>query len=196
MRHKLRGRQLSRDTEHRKALRRNMAQSLFEHGKIRTTLPKAKEVRGFVEKLITLARTNNLTNRRRVIQLMQDRRLVDQNQEFTGQSVVQKLFDEIGPRFADRPGGYTRIIKTSDFRIGDGGDIVVLQLLTEAAAPTGTARRTAGLRKKRSERRRIYASRLSKKGGESKPAEAPATQPEAAPQAEGGESAPQQGENA
>ena len=78
-RHMVRGRQLSRDTEHRKALRRNMVQSLFEHGKIRTTLPKAKEVRAFAERLITLARTNNLTNRRRVIQLMNDRRLTDED---------------------------------------------------------------------------------------------------------------------
>ena len=163
MRHMIRGRQLSRDTEHRKALRRNLAQSLFEHGKIRTTLPKAKEVRAFVEKLITLARQNNLNNRRRVIQLMQDRRLVDDEQEFTGQTVIQKLFDEIGPAFADRAGGYTRIIKTSDFRIGDGGDIVVLQLITVDAAPTGTARRTAGLRRKRNERRRLFASRSLKK---------------------------------
>ena len=178
MRHMVRGRQLSRDTEHRKALRRNMAQSLFEHGKIRTTYPKAKEVRAFVEKLITLARVKTLNNRRRVIAMMQDRRLVDEDQEFTGQTVVQKLFDEIGPRFADRAGGYTRIIKTSDWRIGDGGSIVVLQLLTEAAAPTGTARRTAGLRKKRNERRRLFANRTAKKGGggggEAKAGEAPA----------------------
>lgn len=169
MRHMLRGRQLSRDTEHRKALRRNLVQSLFEHGAIRTTLPKAKEVRAFAEKLITLSRQNTLNNRRRVIQLLQDRRLVDKDQEFTGQTVVQKLFDEIGPGMADRAGGYTRIIKTSDFRIGDGGDIVVLQLITVDAAPTGTARRTAGLRRKRNERRRLFASRLSKKGtGEAK----------------------------
>src|ERR1041384_235334 len=107
--HLIRGRQLSRDTEHRKALRRNLAQSLFEHGKIRTTLPKAKEVRSFVERLITLARTNNLTNRRRVISMMSDRRLVDEEQEFTGKSVVQKLFDEVAPGFSDRQGGYTRI---------------------------------------------------------------------------------------
>src|SRR3954468_361507 len=80
--HLMRGRQLSRDTEHRVALRRNMAQSLFEHGKIKTTLPKAKEVRAFAEKLITLARKNTLTTRRRAIQLMQDRRLVDDEQEF------------------------------------------------------------------------------------------------------------------
>src|SRR5215203_554001 len=119
MRHLVRGRQLSRDTEHRKALRRNMAQSLFEHGTIRTTEAKAKEMRPFIEKLITLARQNTLTTRRRVIQLMQDRRLVDEEQEFTGQSVVQKLFSEIAPKFADRQGGYTRIIKTSQYRIGD-----------------------------------------------------------------------------
>ena len=155
-----------------------MAQSLFEHGKIRTTLPKAQEVRAFVEKLITLSRTNDLTNRRRVIQLMQDRRLVDEDQEFTGQSVVQKLFDEIGPRFVDRAGGYTRIIKTSDWRIGDGGNIVVLQLLTEASAPTGTARRTAGYRRKRNDRRRLFAARVLKKGdkkGDAAPAEASST---------------------
>src|SRR5689334_25396248 len=102
MRHRVRGRQLSRDTEHRKSLRRNLVQSLFEHGKVRTTLPKAKEVKAFAEKLITLARANNLNSRRRAIQLMQDRRLVAEEQEFTGQSVVQKLFDEVAPKFADR----------------------------------------------------------------------------------------------
>src|SRR6185437_6139378 len=111
--HGIRGRQLSVDTEHRGAIRRNMVQSLFEHGKIRTTLPKAKEVKAFAEKLITLARRNTLLARRRVISMMQDRRLVDEAQEFTGQSVVQKLFTDVAPRFADRNGGYTRIIKLS-----------------------------------------------------------------------------------
>ncbi len=164
MRHMIRGRQLSRDTEHRIALRRNMVQSLFEHGKIRTTLPKAKEVKAFAEKLITLARENTLNSRRRVIQLMQDRRLVDEEQEFTGQSVVQKLFTDVAPRFADRNGGYTRIIKLSDYRIGDAADLVLLQLLTEESAPRGTARRSAGLRRKRNERRHQFASRALKKG--------------------------------
>src|SRR3954466_15047240 len=97
--HLIRGRQLSRDTEHRKALRRNLAQSLFEHGKIRTTEAKAKEVKSFVERLITLARRNTLDSRRRVIAALQDRRLVDEEQEFTGQSVVQKLFTDIAPKF-------------------------------------------------------------------------------------------------
>ena len=163
MRHRIRGRQLSRDTEHRAALRRHLVQSLFEHGKIRTTEPKAKEVKSFAEKLITLAREKTLNNRRRVIQLLHDRRLVDEDQEFTGQTLVQKLFDEIAPRFADRQGGYTRIIKLSDFRIGDGGSLVLLQLLTEESKPTGTARRSAGLRRKRNERRRQYAGRIAKR---------------------------------
>src|SRR5438045_4675281 len=145
--HMIRGRQLSRDTEHRIALRRNMVQSLFEHGKIRTTLPKAKEVRAFAEKLITLARTGTLNARRRVISMMRDRRLVDENQEFTGQNVVQKLFSDVAPKFADRRGGYTRIIKLSDYRIGDAANLVLLQLLTEESAPKGPARRSAGLRR-------------------------------------------------
>ena len=154
--HMIRGRQLSRDTEHRKSLRRSLAQSLFEHGRIRTTLPKAKEVRSFVEKLITLARKGTLTARRRVIAAMNDRRLVDEDQEFTGQSVVQKLFSEVAPKFADRKGGYTRIIKTAKHRIGDGG----------------TLRRSAGLRRKRNERKHQFAAKL-RKGGEKAAAEAP-----------------------
>ena len=187
-RHLMRGRQLSRDTEHRKALRRNLVQSLFEHGKVRTTPAKAKEVKAFAEKLITLARTNTLTARRRVIAALQDRRLVDENQDFIEEgptrTVVQRLFNDVAPKFADRRGGYTRIIKTSDFRIGDGGDIVLLQLLTEESAPTGTARRSAGLRRKRNERKHQFASRALKKGRGGDKAE----KTEAAP-AEGGEAA-------
>ncbi|HWE95711.1 MAG TPA: 50S ribosomal protein L17 [Tepidisphaeraceae bacterium] len=165
MRHNIRGRQLSRDTEHRAAMRRNLVQSLFEHGKVRTTLPKALEVKAFAEKLITLARTSSVNNRRRVTALLHDRRLVDAEQEFTGQSVVQKLFADIAPNFVDRPGGYTRIIKLSDYRIGDGGSLVLLQLLTEESKPTGTPRRSAGLRRKRNERKHQFASRVLKQRG-------------------------------
>jgi len=178
-RHMMRGRQLSRDTEHRKAMRRNLVQSLFEHGKVRTTLPKAKEVKAMAERLITLAKDGiagkdrgdedgkrlALNTRRRVISILQDRRLVDENQEFItegARTVVQRLFDEIAPQFADRPGGYTRIIKLSDYRIGDGGSLVLLQLLTEKSAPRGTARRSAGLRRKRNERRHQFASKALK----------------------------------
>lgn len=168
MRHMVRGRQLSRDTEHRKAMRRNLVQSLFEHGKVRTTLPKAQEVRAMAEKLITLARSteNKLTARRRVTAILNDRRLVDEEQEFTGQSVVQKLFTDIAPKFVGRNGGYTRIIKTAKHRIGDGGSIVVLQLLTEDATPKGTVRRSAGLRRKRAEKKHQFASRVMKRKGE------------------------------
>ena len=172
--HMLRGRQLSRDTDHRKAMRRNLVQSLFEHGKVRTTYPKAKEVRSMAEKLITLARTGTLNNRRRAIAILQDRRLVDKEQEFTGQTVIQKLFTEIAAKFADRQGGYTRVIKLSDFRIGDGGSLVLLQLLTEESKPTGTARRSAGLRRKRNERRHQFASQALKRDKGTKQAAAPA----------------------
>lgn len=172
--HMIRGRQLSRDTEHRKAMRRNLVQSLFEHGKVRTTLPKALECRPFAEKLITLARGGTFNDRRRVIQLLGDRRLTDADQEFIkndrgrDKTVVQKLFDDIAPNFADRQGGYTRIIKLSDFRIGDGGSLVLLQLLTDESRPAGTARRSAGLRRKRNERKHQFASRVLKgiRGGD------------------------------
>ena len=168
--HMIRGRQLSRDTEHRKALRRNLTQSLFEHGKVRTTLPKAKEIRAFAEKLITLAREGSLNSRRRVIQLLNDRRITDDEQEFIlnergrEKTVVQRLFEEVAPRFGDRSGGYTRIIKLSDYRIGDGGNWVLLQLLTEESKPTGTVRRSAGLRRKRNERRHQFATKRLKAG--------------------------------
>lgn len=162
-RHMMRGRQLSRDTEHRKALRRNLVQSLFEHGEVRTTYPKAKEVRAMAEKLITLAKTGTLTARRAVIATLNDRRLVDEKQEFTGQSLVQKLFTDIAPKFAARNGGYTRVIKTADHRIGDAGSIVILQLVTEGVSPTGAARKAAGLRKKRNEKRKAFASKAIKK---------------------------------
>jgi len=172
--HMIRGRQLSRDTEHRKSLRRSLVQSLIEHGKIRTTLPKAKEVRPFAEKLITLARTGTLHARRRVIALLNDRRLVDDEQEFTGQTVVQKLFDDVAPKFAARNGGYTRIIKLSDHRIGDGGSLVLLQLLLEESTPPkGTARRSLGLRRKRNERRHQFAAQLGKKKDKSEKSEKP-----------------------
>jgi large subunit ribosomal protein L17 len=180
----IRGRQLSRDTEHRKALRRNMVQSLFEHGKIKTTPAKAKEVKAFAEKLITEARKNTVLARRRVIAMMQDRRLVDEEQEFITddkgrvQTVVRKLFSDVAPKFADRQGGYTRIIKLASYRIGDGGDEVLLQLCTEESAPKGSARRSAGLRRKRNERKHQFASRALKKSkgeGSSESAAAAAT---------------------
>lgn len=192
MRHRMRGRQLSVDSEHRGAIRRNLAQSLLEHGRIKTTLPKAKEVQGFVEKIITQARNGvnapkgdegkviRLNARRKVIQLMNDRRLVDENQDFIekgagSRSVVEKLFDEVAPKLADRPGGYTRITKLAKHRIGDAAMLVQLELVSETKAPTGTARKPAGLRKKRSERKHAFAGKILKKfkdAGAAKPAAA------------------------
>lgn len=176
MRHRIRGRQLSRDTEHRISLRRSLAQSLFEHGRIKTTLPKAKEVQGLVEKLITLARRAHnapadekgklvkLNARRRVVQLINDRRLVDKNQDFItegSKTVVQRLFNDIAPKITS-PGGYTRIVKLAKWRIGDAGDIVQLELVSETPSPKGTARKSQGLRRKRAERKKAFATKIRK----------------------------------
>ena len=178
--HKMRGRQLSRDTEHRTAMRRNLVQSLFEHGSVRTTGPKAKEVKGLAEKMITLAKTGTLNARRQVIATLQDRRVTDESQEFIldekgrEMTVIRRLFDEIAPKFTERNGGYTQIIKTADVRVGDGGEIVVLQLVTKATAPTGTIRRSAGLRRKRNQKRQEFFNKLGK--GETTPAESKPTE--------------------
>lgn len=131
MRHRVVGRRLSVTPSHRKAILRNLAQSLIEHGEIRTTLPKAKELVRFIEPLITQARKGTLHARRLVISRLNDRFMTDPNDVdmLADDTVVQKLFKEIGPHFKDRNGGYTRIVKTSEWRIGDAGDIVIVQLV-------------------------------------------------------------------
>src|SRR6185295_12500826 len=131
MRHRVVGRRLSVTPSHRKAILRNLAQSLIEHGQIKTTLPKAKELVRFVEPIITQARKGTLHARRLVISRLQDRFMTDpgDREMLADDTVVQKLFKEIGPHFKDRQGGYTRIVKTSEWRIGDAGDIVVVQLV-------------------------------------------------------------------
>ena len=136
---------MSRTGEHRMAMRRNMAASLFEHETISTTLPKAKEVKSFVEKLITLAKKGTLAARRQAISLMGNNRdIVDYEEgvQVKKGTVIGKLFSEIGPRFIDRPGGYTRIIKLSRRRLGDGGQLVLLQLLGENEKYEPKARKT------------------------------------------------------
>ena len=146
MRHRVNGRQLSRTSAHRKALRRNLAASLIEHGAVRTTPAKAKEVRPFVEKLITLAKTGTLHARRQVIALLGDRAMTDKDNpgQLAEMTVVQKLFNEVAPRYADREGGYTRIIHLPERRIGDSGQQVLLQLIEEKA----TAGKTTEQKKK------------------------------------------------
>mgnify|MGYP003949621733 FL=1 len=118
MRHRAKGRQLSRTSSHRRALLNNMATSLFEHGRVITTEAKAKELRPFAEKLITLARRGDLHARRLVERKIKSR------------ETLSRLFSEIGPRFAARPGGYTRILKLGH-RDGDGADVARIELLSE-----------------------------------------------------------------
>jgi len=115
MRHRKKGRSLSRTPSHRKATLRNMATSLFRHERIRTTEAKAKELRPFAEKLITIAREDDVHGRRRVRRHIADR------------EVLGKLFDDIGPRFRDVDGGYTRILKIGA-RKGDGAELALIEL--------------------------------------------------------------------
>ena len=116
MRHYKSGRILGRNSSHRKAMFKNMAASLFRHEQVRTTLPKAKELRRVAEPLITMAKTPNLANRRLALARLGDR------------GAVTKLFDDLGPRFKDRPGGYTRILKCG-LRPGDSAPMAYVQLL-------------------------------------------------------------------
>jgi large subunit ribosomal protein L17 len=118
MRHRAKGRQLSRTSTHKRAMLNNMATSLFVHGRLITTEAKAKELRPFAEKLITLARRGDLHARRLVQRRIKDR------------ETLTRLFGEIGPRFAARPGGYTRILKLGH-RPGDGADVARIELLAE-----------------------------------------------------------------
>ncbi|MBN2446712.1 MAG: hypothetical protein JXO22_08300, partial [Phycisphaerae bacterium] len=181
MRHAVFGRRLSRSTSHRLALRRNMVQSLIEHGEIRTTIVKAKEIRRFAERVVQLAvdaataldagnRVRAVTLRQRAIALLNDRQIIaaDQREDydamsdakrarvlrsrsgrryrasttkpgikFTSESVIHRLFGDVGPRMMKRNaarncgGGYTRIIKLADRRLGDGGELAILQLVGE-----------------------------------------------------------------
>jgi large subunit ribosomal protein L17 len=138
MRHRVAGRHLSRTSEHRLALRRNMVASLFEHETISTTLEKAKEVRGFAEKLITLSKKGTLPARRRAIAMLNNRAIYaeEDGKMVKKGTVVGKLFSEIGPRYLERSGGYTRIIKLPKCRLGDGGKLVLLQLVEQAKDKT------------------------------------------------------------
>ncbi len=133
MRHRVAGRRLGRTKEHRLAMRRNLVSSLFEHETISTTIEKAKEVKPFAEKLITLAKKGTLPARRRAIALLGNRDIIahEEGEAVRKGTVVGKLFSELGPRYLDRPGGYTRIIRLSLKRLGDNGQLVLLQLVGE-----------------------------------------------------------------
>jgi large subunit ribosomal protein L17 len=120
MRHAKKGRALGRTSEHKKALLRNMASSLFRHGRIETTEAKAKELRPFAEKLITLAKRGDLHSKRRAARHIHDR------------DVLVRLFDQIGPAVGERAGGYTRILKIG-FRAGDGAEKALIELVDTPA---------------------------------------------------------------
>jgi large subunit ribosomal protein L17 len=142
MRHRIAGGQLNRTSAHRVALRRNLAASLFEHETISTTLPKAKHVKSFAEKLITLAKKGDLTSRRRAISMLGNRAIVEEvDGEVTKKgTVIGKLFSEIGPRYLDRAGGYTRIIKLAKTRLGDNSPLVLLQLVGQESKPEASGK--------------------------------------------------------
>src|SRR6185312_13918299 len=136
MRHHLSGRQLSRNSSHRHALMRNMSVSLLRHETIRTTVPKAKELRRVVEPLITLAKKDDEANRRLAFARLRDTQ------------VVEKLFTDLGPRFKARPGGYTRILRMLP-RPGDNAEMALMQLVDRPAAQAAEQPEEAGGKKKR-----------------------------------------------
>ena len=127
MRHRHSGRQLNRNSSHRKAMFKNMSVSLFDHELIRTTVAKAKELRGVAERLITLAKVDSVANRRLAYSRLRDR------------DAVTKLFTVLGPRYAERPGGYLRVLKCG-FRTGDKAPMAFVELvdrpIVEAVAET------------------------------------------------------------
>ena len=152
MRHHLSGRQLSRNSSHRHALMRNLSVSLLRHETIRTTLPKAKELRRVVEPLITLAKSDGEANRRVAFSRLRDA------------EVVEKLFADLGPRFKARPGGYTRILRMVP-RPGDSAPMALMQLV-EGAAPVA-AEEPASDKKKRTRRGKTAVKAKGKAEAES-----------------------------
>lgn len=195
MRHLVAGRKLNRTTEHRTAMKRNIAKNLFEHGRITTTLPKAKEARPFCEKLITLAKrakSGDQAARRRIVQLLGDRAVIDKDHQedyesmpyatrarvmrsrsgrrhrlgqakgglkFTAESLVRRLVDTVAPQFAERRGGYTRIIRLGSGRAGDNSPRAVLQLVGQEESPGSVTRPERTARRKRADARYRAAAR-------------------------------------
>ena len=199
MRNRIFGKQLNRTSEHRTAMLRNLAAGLFEHGSIETTLPKAKAVQPFVEKLITLAKQGTFHARRQIEAKLNDRKIhawvADPNVPDSRKEnayfdlpdeddisfnrygevkkaprLVQHLLTKIAPQFADRDGGYTRIVRTGRHRLGDGADLVVLQLVGEESGSEVGGSGGSG-RRRQADRREAYAASL---GTASATEEAPA----------------------
>jgi large subunit ribosomal protein L17 len=148
MRHRKGGRKLNRTSAHRKALNRNLTRSLILHGRIKTTVPKAKEVIPFASRLVTLAKDGSLAARRRAVELMGEN------------EAVGKLFSEIAPRFADRPGGYLRIVKLPFPRLGDRAEQAYLEFVEEEVVE---AQETTGKKKRKQKKLSRKAKREQEK---------------------------------
>jgi large subunit ribosomal protein L17 len=209
MRHRIAGRQLNRRSDHRKAMLRNLAAGLFEHGQIETTLPKAKAVQPLVERMITVARRGGLAARRRLEAMVNDRKihvwvadpavsdtrkdnpyfdLPDASEiEFNrygdvrqAPRLVQHIMTKVAPLFAERAGGYTRIVKLGKRRLGDGTDLVLLQLVGREEGPEISGGSSG--RRRAADRRTAFAARLRKSGAAAAAAagasEAPGAEPE------------------
>jgi large subunit ribosomal protein L17 len=144
MRHLKAGKKLGRNASHRLALYRNLSMALIRHERIITTLAKAKAVRPFVERLITLAKKGTLHARRQAMSRLgpmanaEVKPPEDKPEDADARTIIQKLFSEIGPRFKDRPGGYTRVLKRHERRLGDAGRTAYLELLKEGETKTRT----------------------------------------------------------
>lgn len=220
MRHLVQGRKLGRTVSHRRALRRNLVQSLIEHGAVRTTVVKAKEVRAFAERLITLAIDGSLAARQRAEALLTDRAIIPKEHQkdydrmsdakrakvlrsragrrhrankprlglkFSAESVLHRLFTDLGPRMKKRNderncgGGYTRIIKLGERRLGDGGQTALLQLIGTEEEPR-TKSTTRSERKRRARvKYTVYAGkprppRARRRGAKAASAEAAASE--------------------
>ena len=176
MRHKVAHRKLGRVTEHRIAMLRNQATSLIRHERIETTVPKAKELRPFVERLVTIAK-RGLAAGEGHVKLLNARRMV--MVDIQDRAVVGKLFDDIAPRFVSRPGGYTRLLHLG-FRIGDGADVAQVEFIGSEYDPTADTDKTEGAsekpKKSVGERLRSAAQRMRGKkddGGEKTPTPRP-----------------------
>lgn len=216
MRHRVAGRKFNRTSEHRRSMFRNAAQSLFEHGQIVTTLEKAKDLRRFAEKMITMAkkaRGGSLAARQRIIQVLGDRAVIPSDRqedydlmtdgqrkkvlrspsgrrwrtggpkhgmEFTAESIVNRLINNVAARFENRNGGYTRVIRLGRPRIGDNATRAILQLVGKEESPGSVAKRGTNARKARSETRRKFLEKAL--AGAKRPEEAAKPEGEAGAQ--------------
>lgn len=228
MRHRIRQKKLNRTSEHRKALHRNLAQSLFEHGQVKTTVPKAKDLRPFCERLITMAIrvrrrqaagdvAGALTARRCIHKLLGDRGIVPKEHQeayndmsdaaraqtmrmasgrrhrtgdpkgrlaFTAESVTHRLIEKIAPRYEDRPGGYTRLIRLAERRLGDASFLAIVQLVGDEEGPGPLTKSAKTARRQRADSRysmaiKLGKSRSSGKASAEKPVQKTAAEPSA-----------------